>query len=130
MNVPENLKFAKTDEWVKVDGNIATVGISDYAQSQLSDVVYVEVTVSVGDKAKKNTTIATIESVKAAADVNAPVTGKVVAVNEDLPQSPELVNSDPYGAAWMLKIEIENPAELASLLDAAGYSTYCEERSH
>ena len=130
MNVPSNLKYAKTDEWVKVDGKIATIGISDYAQSQLSDVVYVEVIVSVKDGVKKNATIATIESVKAAADVNAPVSGKVVAVNEALSKTPELVNSDPFGQAWMLKIEIEKPADLDSLMDAAGYQSYCEERSH
>jgi glycine cleavage system H protein len=130
MNTPSNLKYAKTDEWVKVEGNIATVGISDYAQSQLSDVVYVEISVGVGDKAAKNTTVATIESVKAAADVNAPVSGEVVAVNEDLSSTPETVNNDPFGAAWMLKIKIENPAELDSLMDAATYQSYCEGRGH
>ncbi len=130
MNVPSNLKYAKTDEWVKVEGNIATVGISDYAQSQLSDVVYVEISVNVGDHIKKNSVVATIESVKAAADVNSPVSGKVIAVNEGLPQTPEAVNSEPYSTAWMIKIEIENPAELESLLDPAGYQSYCEERSH
>ncbi len=130
MNVPTNLKYSKTDEWVKVEGNVATMGITDYAQSQLSDVVYVEISTSIGDQAKKNTTIATIESVKAAADVNAPVSGKVVGVNEGLPQTPEAVNSDPYEAAWMVKIQIENPAELDSLMDAKSYQAYCEERSH
>ena len=130
MNVPTNLKYAKTDEWVKVDGNIATIGITDYAQSQLSDVVYVEISIGVGDQAAKNTTIATIESVKAAADVNAPVSGKVIAVNEGLASTPETVNNDPFGAAWMLKIQIANPAELDNLMDAATYQTYCEERSH
>ena len=130
MNVPSNLKYAKTDEWVKVEGKVATVGISDYAQSQLSDVVYVEISVNVGDHASKNSVVATIESVKAAADVNAPVSGKVIAVNEGLPQTPEVVNSDPYNAAWMLKIEMENPAELDSLLDSVTYQSYCEERSH
>jgi glycine cleavage system H protein len=130
MNVPTNLKYAKTDEWVKLDGNVATIGVSDYAQSQLSDVVYVEISAAVGEHVAKNSTIVTIESVKAAADVNAPVSGKVLAVNEGLSQTPELVNNDPYEAAWMLKIEVENPADLDSLMDAAGYQTYCEERSH
>lgn len=130
MNVPSDLKYARTDEWVKVDGNIATIGISDYAQSQLSDVVYVEISVAVGDQANKNTTVATIESVKAAADVNAPVSGKVVAVNEDLASTPEKVNADPFGAAWMLKIQIANPADLENLMDAAMYQKFCEERSH
>jgi glycine cleavage system H protein len=113
-----------------MDGNIATVGISDYAQSQLSDVVYVEIIAGVGEKVKKNSTVATIESVKAAADVNSPVSGKVIAANEALPQSPELVNNAPFGEAWMLKIEVENPADLDSLMDATGYEKYCEERSH
>jgi glycine cleavage system H protein len=130
MNVPANLKYSKTDEWVKIEGNVATMGITDYAQSQLSDVVYVEISVSVGEQTKKNTTVATIESVKAAADVNAPLSGKVMSVNENLPQTPEIVNSDPYGAAWMMKIQIENQAELNSLMDAASYQSFCEERSH
>jgi len=128
MNVPANLKYGKTDEWVKVDGNIATVGVSDYAQSQLSDVVYVDISTAVGDHVSKNDTIATIESVKAAADVNSPVSGEVVEVNENLSQTPEKINDDPYGVAWMVKVKIENPADLQSLLDAAGYQSYCEER--
>jgi glycine cleavage system H protein len=130
MNVPADLKFAKTDEWVKIVGNVATVGISDYAQSQLSDVVYVEISASTGEHVSKNTTVATIESVKAAADINVPVSGTVLEVNEGLAQTPEKVNEDPYGVAWMLKIEIDNPADLNSLMDAAGYQSYCEERSH
>lgn len=127
MNIPSNLKYTSTDEWVKVDGNIATVGVTDHAQEQLSDVVFVEITVGVGEKVAKKSTIATVESVKAAADVNMPITGKVVAINEDLPQTPDLVNSDPYGKAWMIKVEIENPAELDSLMDAAGYEKHIQE---
>lgn len=130
MNVPTGLKFTNSDEWVKVDGNIATVGISDYAQEQLSDIVFVEITAAVGEAVKKNSTIATVESVKAAADVNCPVSGKVVEVNEALSQTPEAVNSDPFGAAWMLKLEISSPAELDNLMDADAYQKYCEERSH
>ena len=130
MNVPADLKFTNTDEWVRVDGKTATIGISDYAQSQLSDIVYVEILAAVDDEINKNTAIATLESVKAAADVNAPVSGKVIAVNEALPQTPEAVNSDPFNAAWMIKIELSNPAELTNLMDAAAYTKYCEERSH
>ena len=130
MKTQPGFKYTNTDEWVKVEGKIATIGVTDFAQSQLSDVVYVEIKVSDGEKVAKNSAIATIESVKAAADVNAPVSGKVVAVNEGLPQTPELVNNDPYEAAWMLKIEISNPADLDSLMDAAGYKSFCEERSH
>jgi glycine cleavage system H protein len=128
MNIPKNLKYAKTDEWVKVEGDIATVGVSDYAQSQLSDVVYVEISASVGDKISKNDTIVTIESVKAAADVNAPVSGEVVEINEKISQTPETINNDPYGEAWLVKVKMEKPADLQSLLDATGYQSYCEER--
>lgn len=128
MNVPTDLKYAKTDEWVKAEGDIATVGISDYAQSQLSDVVYVEITAVVGDHLSANTTISTIESVKAAADVNTPVSGEVIEINENLSQTPETVNDDPFGEAWLVKIKMENPGELQTLMDAAGYQSYCEER--
>ncbi len=130
MNIPADLKYASSDEWVKVEGNVATIGVSDFAQDQLSDVVFVEISVSAGDSLKKNTPIATLESVKAAADVNSPVTGKVLEVNEDLAQDPEKVNSDPYGEAWMIKVELSNPAELDSLMDGAAYEKYCGERSH
>ncbi len=130
MKIQPNYKYANTDEWVSVEGNIATIGISDFAQDQLSDIVFVEITPGIGETVNKNSTIATVESVKAAADVNAPVSGKVVAVNDDLSNTPETVNSDPFGAAWMLKIELSNPAELDSLMDAAAYEKYCSERSH
>lgn len=130
MNVPAGYKFTKTDEWVKVEGKIATIGVTDYAQNQLSDVVYVEVTVDLGQAVKNNTPCVTLESVKAAAEVNAPVSGKVVEINEALSSSPEVVNSDPYGKAWMLKIEMSNPAELESLLDSAAYTSFCEGREH
>jgi glycine cleavage system H protein len=130
MSSPSDLKYSKTDEWVKVEGNIGVVGVSDYAQSQLSDVVYVEIKLSVGDTIAKNNPIASLESVKAAADVNAPVSGKVVAINEKLSDTPELVNSDPYGQAWMVKIELSDPDELKSLMDAADYDSYCQGRDH
>jgi glycine cleavage system H protein len=130
MKVLEDLKYTSTDEWVKVEGNVATVGISDYAQDQLSDIVYVEIRAGVGEKVAKNAALATLESVKAAADVNAPISGKVVAANEGLAQTPEIVNSDPFGGAWMVKIEMSNPAELNSLMDATAYDKYCQERGH
>jgi len=130
VNIPANLKYAETDEWVLVEGNVATIGISDHAQDQLSDIVFVEIAVSEGDTVKKGATCATLESVKAAADVNLPVSGKVVAINEDLAQTPEVVNSDPYGKAWMVKVELANPGELTGLMDAAAYEKYCAERSH
>ena len=130
MNIPANLKYAETDEWVLVEGNVATIGISDHAQDQLSDIVFVEIVVSEGDTVKKGATCATLESVKAAADVNLPVSGKVVAINEDLAQTPEVVNSDPYGKAWMVKVELADPGELTGMMDAAAYEKYCAERSH
>lgn len=130
MNIPADLKYAKSDEWVKVDGNIATIGISDYAQSQLSDIVYFEFKVDVGDTAVKDKMVATVESVKAAADVNSPVSGKVTELNESLSDLFESINTDPFGTAWMLKIELSNPSELDQLMDATAYKQYCEERGH
>lgn len=130
MNIPADLKYAKSDEWVKVEGNIATIGISDYAQSQLSDIVYFEFKVDAGDTAVKDKAVATVESVKAAADVNTPLSGKVVELNEGLNDLFESINSDPFGAAWMVKIEMGNPAELDQLMDAAAYEKYCQERGH
>ncbi|MHC1784572.1 MAG: glycine cleavage system protein GcvH [Anaerolineaceae bacterium] len=130
MKVPAGLKYSSSDEWIKLEGDVATIGISDYAQEQLSDIVFVEITVEPGDSVMKNSVGITLESVKAAADVNLPVTGKVVEINESLSQSPELVNTDPFGAAWMVKIQLTNPAEMDNLMDAAGYEKYCQERSH
>ena len=125
MEFPQDLKYTKNDEWIRADG---TVGVTDYAQDQLSDVVYVEFVVSEGDEVKQGDVIATIESVKAAADVYAPVSGKVVAVNETLADAPEKINEDPYGEAWLIKLEISDPSELDGLMDAAAYEAYCNER--
>jgi glycine cleavage system H protein len=128
MNIPEDLKYTENDEWIRVEGNTGTVGITDYAQDQLSDIVYVEIIVDEGESLKKGDSCATVESVKAAADVYLPVGGTVTAINEDLGDTPELVNSDPYGEAWMVKVEISNPDELDHLMDSAAYRKYCEER--
>ncbi len=125
MAFPQDLKYTKNDEWIRADG---TVGVTDYAQDQLSDVVYVEFVVSEGDEVKQGDVIATIESVKAAADVYAPVSGKVVAVNEALTEAPEKINEDPYGEAWLIKLDIADPSELDGLMDAAAYEAYCNER--
>jgi glycine cleavage system H protein len=130
MNNPVDLKYTQNDEWVRVEGKVGTIGITDYAQTQLSDIVFVEVVVSQGEPVSKKDTAATVESVKAAADVYTPISGKVVSVNEDLPLAPETINSDPYGAAWLLKIEMSDPAELNTLMDAAAYDQYCQEREH
>jgi glycine cleavage system H protein len=124
------LKYTATDEWVRVEGNIAIIGVSDYAQDSLSDVVFFEAVVSTGETVAAKDQIATLESVKAAADVSTPVSGKVIEVNEALSSSPEIVNSDPYGSGWMLKIEMSNPSEINSMLDSVGYEKYLSERSH
>ena len=130
MNVPGDLKYTKNDEWIRVDGNQGTVGITDYAQDQLSDIVYVEILVAEGDSSSKADSCATVESVKAASDVYMPVSGKVTAVNDNLADKPEAVNSDPYGEAWMIKLELSDPGELDELMNAAAYEQYCEEREH
>jgi glycine cleavage system H protein len=125
-NIPTNLKYTESNEWILAEGNTGTIGITDYAQTQLSDIVFAEVVVAVGDEIKKGDSIATIESVKAAADVYTPVGGKVIAINEELGSAPEVINSDPYGKAWIVKIQLGAPAELNGLLDAAAYSANIE----
>jgi glycine cleavage system H protein len=130
MEFPKDLKFATSDEWIRVDGKKGTVGLSDYAQSQLSDIVFVEVTAAVGETLEKGQALGSVESVKAASEIYMPVKGKVVAVNDELPGSPEVINSDPYGKAWLVQIEIADAAEVAGLMDAAAYAKHCEERSH
>ena len=125
MNIPANLKFSKTDEWF--DPVTGKIGLTDYAQSQLSDIVFVEVVVAVGDALQAGKPVASVESVKAAAESYAPVKAKVSAINEELAKNPEVLNSDPYGKGWMIRVE---EAETASLMDSAAYTKYCEERSH
>ena len=124
MNTPTNQKYTQNDEWIRMEGNIGIVGITDYAQEQLSDIVFVEIIAGLDETVSAGDTCATVESVKAAADIFMPVSGKVVAINEALPDAPETINSDPYGAAWMVKIELSDPAELEKLLDASGYEAY------
>lgn len=127
MNIPKDLKYTENDEWIKVEGDTGVVGITDFAQDQLSDIVYVEVIVSDGEEVSQGDSCATVESVKAAADVYMPVSGKVVEINEALADTPELINSDPYGEAWMVKIELSDTSELDSLLDAAAYEKKIQE---
>jgi glycine cleavage system H protein len=130
MNFPSDLKYTENDEWIRVDGDVGTAGITDYAQDQLSDIVYVEVQVDVGDELDQGDVFAAVESVKAAADIYMPAGGVIAEINEDLPDAPEAVNSDPYGEAWMVKFEISDPEELEDLLDADAYEKHCEEREH
>ncbi|HSR47103.1 MAG TPA: glycine cleavage system protein GcvH [Anaerolineales bacterium] len=129
MDFPKDLKYTKNDEWIRIEADQGTIGITDYAQDQLSDIVFVETTLAAGETAGKGAACATIESVKAAAEVYLPLGGTVSAVNEDLPQTPEQINSDPYGAAWILRIQIADPSEAGELLDASAYEAYCKERS-
>jgi glycine cleavage system H protein len=130
MDFPSDLKYTENDEWIRVEGDTGTVGISDYAQDQLSDVVYVEVTAAVGDEVAKGETFGLVESVKAAADVYMPVTGTIIEVNEALVDTPELVNSDPYGEAWMVKFELTDSSQLDELLDSEAYKQSVEKRSN
>jgi glycine cleavage system H protein len=125
MNIPSGFKYSKTDEWF--DPTTGKMGLTDYAQSQLSDIVFVEIVVAAGDALQAGKPIASVESVKAAAESYSPVSGKVVAVNEELAGNSEVLNSDPYGKGWMVQVE---GGDASGLMDAAAYSKYCEERAH
>ncbi|MFC2063716.1 glycine cleavage system protein GcvH [Chloroflexota bacterium] len=124
MKYPDNLKYTKSDEWF--DPSTGNMGLTDYAQEQLSDIVFVEILVSGGEDITKGQAMASVESVKAAAETYSTADGKVVEINENLVDSPELLNSDPYGAGWMVKIE---GGDAADLMDAGAYEAYCLERS-
>jgi glycine cleavage system H protein len=125
MNTPTNLKYSADHEWVKVEGNIATIGITDFAQSQLGDIVFVDIQTE-GEELAAGEVFGAIEAVKTVADGLMPVSGKVIEVNAELEGAPESVNSDPYGAGWMIKVEMSNPAEVDDLLDAAAYEAECK----
>ncbi len=120
MQFPENLKYTKDHEWMRVDGTTGTIGITEYAQGELGDVVFVELP-KVGAKLEKGKAFGTIEAVKAVSDLYAPVSGEVVEINAAIAAAPESVNKDPYGAGWMVKIRLSNAADAATLLDAAAY---------
>ena len=128
MEFPEDLKYSKEHEWVLVEGSVATVGITDYAQDQLGDIVFVELP-AIGDKVSKEDAFGVVESVKAVSDVYAPVTGKVLELNDDLPENPEMVNEDPYGDGWMIRIKIDNPAQVDALLTSIEYEDYIKEEA-
>ena len=120
MNFPEELKYTKDHEWVKIEGDIATVGITDFAQSELGDIVYVEVD-TVGETLEKEAVFGTIEAVKTVSDLFAPLTGEILEFNEEIEDAPESVNEDPYENGWLVKIKLADVSEVASLLDVAGY---------
>lgn len=122
-NVPSDLRFAKTHEWVRVTGEMATVGITDHAQHELTDVVFVELP-QVGRRLKAAEACAVVESVKTASDIYAPVSGEIVAVNAEVVNNPALVNSDPYQAGWFFRVRLSEPSELGSLLDAKAYAAH------
>jgi glycine cleavage system H protein len=126
MNVPDDLKFAETHEWIRVDGEVGTVGITDHAQAELTDIVFAEAPM-VGSKVSAKEALAVVESVKAASDIYCPVGGEIVEANEALADNPGLINQDPYGAGWIFKIRIADSSELNSLLDAAAYRAQTEK---
>jgi len=125
--VPADLKYAESDEWFRVEGNVVTIGITDYAQDQLNDIVYVELK-EVGDTIDAGDSFGEIESVKAASEVYSVVAGEVIEVNEALEDSPEIVNADPFGSGWMVKLQVEDTSPLNTLMDAEAYDKYCDER--
>jgi glycine cleavage system H protein len=122
MVILDELLYTKEHEWIKIEGNIATVGITDFAQSELGDIVFIEIE-SVGNTLKEGEIFGTVEAVKTVSDLFMPVSGKVIEMNTSLTNAPETVNSDAYNEGWMIKIEMENEAEASSLLDAASYRT-------
>ncbi len=123
MNNPDNLKYTKEHEWILLEQKTATIGITDYAQSQLGDIVFVELP-DLDDEVKQDGTFGVIEAVKTVADLFAPVSGKVIKINLDLEDSPDLINSDPYGAGWIIKTQIENNDEIAALMSSSEYQEY------
>ena len=126
MNTPNELRYTKEHEWVKVEGNTAIIGITDFAQDELGDIVFVELP-EVGDEVALDQPFGSVESVKTVSELYAPVSGTVVAVNEELSDSPELVNESPYETAWMIKVELSNPSEVDALLTAEAYAQLISE---
>lgn len=120
MNIPENLKYTKNHEWVKVEGDVATIGITDYAQGELGDIVFVEIETE-GEELDQEETFGTVEAVKTVSDIYMPVGGKVSEVNPKLEDAPETINNDPYGEGWMIKIKMSDPTQADALMSAADY---------
>jgi glycine cleavage system H protein len=128
MNIPSELKYSREHEWIRVEGNLVTLGITDYAQEELGDIVNVELP-DEGDEIHKDEAFGAVESVKASSEVFSPVSGKIIEVNEPLLDAPEMINEDPYDEGWMVKVELSDSSELDELMDAAGYMQYIEEES-
>lgn len=125
MNLPADLKYTKEHEWAKIEGNIATIGVTDFAQSELGDIAWLEMP-SIGDETKIGEAFGTIEAVKTVEDLYAPISGKIIEINSELLDSPELVNDDPYGKGWIVKLELSDEAEIAKLLSADDYAGLIE----
>lgn len=123
MSVPENLKYTADHEWILLEGDVATVGITEHAQEELTDIVFVELP-EIGRECEEEEGIAVVESVKAASDIYAPVAGEIVGANEALEADPALVNTDPHGEGWIFKIKVKDVADVAALMDAAAYNTH------
>jgi glycine cleavage system H protein len=121
MEIPQGLKYSKEHEWVATEESVATIGITDHAQDQLGEIVFIELP-AVGEKVSKDDPFGVVESVKAVSDIYAPVSGTVIEVNEDLPESPEVVNEDPYGDGWLIKVKMNDPSDLEDLMDGEEYS--------
>jgi len=128
LNNPDNLKYSKSDEWVRVEGDLATIGITDYAQDQLGDIVYIELPWDASQSVSHETKFGDIESVKATSELISPISGTVVKVNEALKDQPELINDNPYDQGWMLVVQLSNPAELDSLMNSEQYQAFLEGR--
>jgi glycine cleavage system H protein len=122
MNIPDNLKYTEDHEWIKIDNDVATIGITDYAQGELGDVVFVDIDAGLSE-ISKGESFGTIEAVKTVSDLYGPLNGKVIEINNQLGDSPELINQDPFGEGWMIKAEFSNPSELDDLLDASAYKS-------
>jgi len=122
MNIPNQLRYTKDHEWVRLEGEIAVVGITDFAQGELGDIVYVDIT-TLGDTVEANEVFGSVEAVKTVSDLFMPITGEVLEVNADLDASPEVINSDPYEKGWIIKIKVANPADFETLLDAQAYQS-------
>jgi glycine cleavage system H protein len=126
--IPDDLRYTKEDEWIRLEGDEGVLGITDYAQDALSDIVYVELP-DAGTQVSAGDSIGVVESVKAAADFYVPISGEITAVNDNVRDTPELLNKDPYGEGWLLRIRLSDPSELDDLMDAAAYQAYCDSRS-
>lgn len=127
LQYPNDLKYAQSDEWVRLEGDIATLGISDYAQDALNDLVYIQFK-PVGTMLDAGDEVAEVESVKAASSIYSPIAGEIIEVNSALEDAPETINADPYGTGWLVRIKVSDASALASLMDATAYQAYCETR--